>query len=153
MTKIRKHDSKKLEDHLVDKAKFVEMGAADAPVKNIGWDVQKGEVHSDPVFDSGAGPKVIIRRFYFKLPPGMEELSHQEILDYHKKNTVIPILWNDELELVDEPRIVAGKKGAFTIVAICTPRFKLGVRSHIEERPELVHNIINDSSENTDKLH
>lgn len=144
MKKSRKHDSKKIEDHLVDKAKFVELGAKDAPVENVQWEVQKAEVHSDPVFDPGTGGKVIVRRFSFRLPPGLkEQLSHKEILEYHKTHTVIPMLWKDELDLLDEPRIVAGKKGTFTIVAICSPRFVMGVRSTIHEEASNVTNIIN----------
>lgn len=146
MARIRKHDSKKIEDHVVDKARFIELDAQNAPVKNIDWDVQKAEVHSDPVLDPGTGQKLIVRRFYFKLPPMPQQLSHQELLDWHKKNTVIPMLWKDELELVDEPRIIAGKKGVFTIVAICAPRLMLGVRSHIHEEATNVTKLINDNS-------
>lgn len=154
MKKTRKHDSKKLEDHLVDKTKFVELGAADAPVENVQWDVQKAEVHSDPVLDPGTGMKVIVRRFNFRLPPGLKErMSNEEILGYHKKATVIPMLWKDELELLDEPRIVSGKKGAFTIVAICSPRFVLGVRSTVHEDATNVTKLINDSATGSDKLH
>lgn len=153
ISKRRAHDSKKLEDHLVDKAKFVELGAVGAPVENVNWDVQQAEVHSDPVYDPGLGPKAIIRRFKFQMPPGRKEVTDQEIFDYHKKNTVIPMLWKDELELLDEPRIIAGKQGAFTIVAICSPRLVMGVRSQVHENAELVHNIINDSTKNTNKLH
>lgn len=149
----RKHDSRNLDDHIVAKTNFVEFGAQEAPVANINWDVEQAEVHSDPVMDPGRGPKAIIRRFQFKLPPIKDQASKEEIFEYHKKNTVIPLLWKDELDLLDEPRIVMGKKGAFTIVAICAPAVKLGVKSTIHERPELVHNIINDSSKNTDKLH
>lgn len=148
MKKQRKHDSKKLSDHIVGETKFAELGAKGAPVDNVNWDVKKGEVHSDPVFDPGVGPKLVIRRFNFQMPPGVKEkLTAQEILDYHKKNTVIPMLWKDELDLAQEPRIVAGKKGAFTIVAICAPRLLSGVlKSRFNERPELIHNIINDRS-------
>lgn len=151
MARIRRaHDSKKIDDHIIGKSRFIEQEAQDAPVKDIDWDVQKAEVHSDPVIDSGVGPKVIIRRFRFNLPPGLKEIpSHDELLEYHKKNTVIPMLWKDELDLIQEPRIVAGKKGAFTIVAICAPRVILGVRSHIHEQPELVHNLINKHGNNS----
>jgi hypothetical protein len=153
VSKRRAHDSRNIDDHLVDKTKFVELNAQDAPQTNIDWDVQQAEVHSDPVYDPGTGPKAIVRRFNFQMPPGKRTTTTEEIFDYHKKNTVIPMLWKDELELLDEPRIIAGKKGAFTIVAICSPRFVMGVRSHIHEDAELVHNIINDSTTNTDKLH
>ena len=156
MARIRHHASKKLEDHLVDKTKFVELGVQDAPVKDIGWDVQQAEVHSDPVYDSGTGQKVIVRRFNFQMPPGPRTTTNMEIFDYHKKNTVIPLLYKDELELLDEPRIIAGEKGSFTIVAICSPRLIMGVRSHIHEEATNVTQLINDSSHSTtdtDKLH
>lgn len=143
----RNYKSRKLEDHIKGESKFVELGVQDAPVTNINWDVKQAEIHSDPVEDPGMGGKVIVRRFNFQLPPGtLGQATEQEVLDYHKKSTVIPMLWKDELELLDEPRIVRGKKGAFTIVAICSPRLVLGVKSHIHEAPELVHNIINDHS-------
>lgn len=148
--KSRSHRSKNLDDHLGDKAKFMELGAQDAPVENVNWDVQQGEVHSDPVEDPGTGQKVIVRRFMFQMPPGVKErLTQNEIYDYHKKHTVIPMLWKDELELLDEPRIVVGKKGSFTIVAICSPRFVLGTRSHIHEQATNVTELINESGGHT----
>ena len=150
MPKNRKHDSKKLEDHVVDKTRFVELNAADAPTTNVPWDVHKAEVHSDPVFDPGTGQKVLARRFRFQLPPGLKETpSHEELRDYHVKNTVIPMLYRDELELLDEPRIVSGKKGSYTIVALCAPRLVLGVRSTIHEQADNVTEIINASRDNS----
>lgn len=145
MARLRRdHRSKKIEDVLVADTKFVELGAKDAPVDNVSWDVQKAEVHADPIMDSGTGAKVIIRRFKFQLPPGLVETpGHQELLDWHKKNTVIPVLYRDGLELIKDPGIVAGKKGAFTIVAICAPRVRLGMREIIQENASNVTDIIN----------
>lgn len=144
MARIRNHSSKKIEDHIVSEGHGVELGATNAPVKDINWNVKSAEVHSDPMQESGTGPKLVVRRFRFKLPPGLPETpGNDELLAYHKKATVIPTLWRDELELAQEPRIVPGKKGEFAIVAICAPRTMLGVRSAIHERPELVQHIIN----------
>lgn len=143
MAKLRKHDSKNLDDHIVGEGHGVELGAEGAPVQDINWDVKSAEVHADPMFDSGTGQKVIARRFMFKLPPGLAMTpGNDELLDWHKKHTVIPTLWKDELELIDEPRIIAGKKGNFTIVALCAARNVLGVRSNIHEQANIVQDII-----------
>lgn len=143
MARIRKHDSKNLEDHIVDEGHGVELGAENAPVKDINWDVKSAEVHADPIEDAGLGQKVIARRFHFKLPPGLAMTpGNDELLDWHKKHTVIPTLWKDELELIDEPRIIAGKKGSFTIVALCAPRTVLGVKSMIHEKANIVQDIL-----------
>lgn len=143
MARIRKHDSRNIDDHIVSEGHGVELGAANAPVQDINWNVKSAEVHSDPMMEMGTGEKLIVRRFQFRLPPGLPETpGHEELLAWHKKNTVIPTLWRDELELVDEPRIIAGKKGAFTIVAICAPRVMLGVKSVIHERPDLIQDVI-----------
>lgn len=120
----------------------MEMGAENAPVQDVNWDLKHAEVHSDPIMEGGTGEKLIVRRFQLRRPPGVEQVSHEELLDWHKKHTVIPQLWKDELELADEPRIIAGNKGAFTIVAICAPRYMLGVRSTIHERASLAQDII-----------
>lgn len=145
MARINRHvDSKNIEDHIVAEGHGVEIGAEKAPVKDINWDVKSAEVHADPLVDGGTGPTLLVRRFKFQLPPGLaEQPGHDELLDWHKKHTVIPTLWKDELELADEPRIIADKKGAFTIVAICAPRNVLGVKSFIHERPELLQNMMN----------
>lgn len=143
MARVRNHRSKNIDDHIVAEGHGVELGAEGAPVKDINWDVKSAEVHADPMIEGGGGPKLIVRRFFFKLPPSLDETpGHDFLLEYHKKHTVIPQLWRDELELAQEPRIIAGKKGSFTIVAICTPRFVSGVKSQIHENAELVQNII-----------
>lgn len=143
MAKLRNHNSKNIDDHIVAEGHGVELDAEDAPNKDINWNVKSAEVHADPLLDSGTGQKVIARRFFFNLPPGLKETpSNEELLEWHKKNTVIPTLWKDELELMDEPRIIAGKKGSFTIVALCTPRTVLGVRSRINEQAHIVQDII-----------
>jgi hypothetical protein len=142
MARIRKHDSRNIDDHIVAEGHGVELGAEAAPVKDINWNVKSAEVHADPMEDLGTGQKVIARRFNFQRPPGIEQISHEELLEWHKKHTVIPTLWKDELELIDEPRIIAGKKGAFTIVALCAPRTVLGVRSQIHEHANTVQGIL-----------
>jgi len=146
----KSHTNKSLEDHIIGEAKFAELGVQDAPTENIGWDVKKAEVHSSPVEDPGTGKKVIVRRFSFRLPPGLPQTpSKEEILDYHLKHTVIPMLWKDELALMDLPRIILGKKGAFSIVALCEPQVVLGVLSTIHEPASNVTEVINDSSKHT----
>lgn len=143
LKKNRNINSRNLEDHIVEEGHGVEVGADNAPVENINWQTMSGEVHADPLMESGVGQRLIVRRFQFKLAPGeINKATKDELLEWHKKNTVIPMLWKDELELAGEPRIVAGKKGAFTIVAVCMPRIVGGVKSYIETKPELIQDII-----------
>lgn len=140
----RNADSRNINDHIVEEGHGIELGAENAPVENINWDVKSAEVHADPFEEGGTGEKFVVRRFFFKLPPGLAQTpGHDELLDWHKKQTVIPTLWKDELELVDEPRIIAGKKGEFTIVAICAPRTILGVKSIIHEHAPLIQDVMN----------
>lgn len=148
----RTHKSRQLEDHIVAEGHGTEYAAEGAPVKDINWDVKSAEVHADPLKDEGMGEERIVRRFFFKLPPlpkGIDKPTDQEILEYHLKSTVVPMLWRDELEPIDQPRIIAGKKGAFTIVAICQARRSMiggGAASRVFQKPELVQNIINGKS-------
>lgn len=134
----RKHTSRELEDHIVKRGSGVEIN----PGETVPWETVSGEVHADPIIDTSSGQKVIARRFFFQLPPGPKQVDDEGLLEWHKKNTIIPTLWRDELELVDEPRIMAGKKGKFTIVALCKPRFVLGVKSDIYEKAHNVTDII-----------
>ncbi len=145
----RLHSSRKIQDHIVQEGSLKATTEVGGAVKNVGWDVKEAEIHADPIEDSGTGAAAIIRTFYFKLPPKLPEVpGKEELLDWHKKHTVIPTLWKDELTLIQEPRIVMGKKGAFTIFAVCGPATRLGVKSAVHERPELVQNIINAASNN-----
>lgn len=138
----RHHSSRNLSDHIKAEQKAVVDGDV--------MDTVSAEINSDPIEDSGSGPRAIIRRFYFKLPPGQyEEVTKEELLDWNLKHNVIPTLWKDELEPLDTPRIVMGKR-AFTIVAICRPRFVGGVQSTIHEKPELIQDVINRTRKDTE---
>ena len=146
LSKARKHDSKELSDHIVGETKFVELNATDAPVDSVQYDVKKGEVHSDPIQDSGTGGKAILRRFQFQLPPSKEGEplpDPQELIATQLKHVLIPMLYKDELEMIMEPRIVMGKNGKYDIFAFCHPRYHMGVKSVIHEKPQLVQDIIN----------
>lgn len=88
MRKQRKHDSKDLSDHIVGKTKFIEINATDAPVDNIGWDVQQAEVHSDVQLseDTGFGGAVIVRAFEFHANPEAFRIhtpTAQELFNSH----------------------------------------------------------------------
>lgn len=150
--KHRAHDTRNLDDLIVGEGEVIEVGAKDAPQENIKWEAKEGEVHSDPINDPGRGQTVVIRTFSFKLPEGLKEKpTNDELLDYHTKYTLIPMLWKDELELKGEPRIMSGKeKDTFVISAACAPRFVAGVRSYVNEKAALVQDIINDSPTDTD---
>lgn len=119
---VKGKKERKVEDHITDTSWGVEKDGLDTG-KDIKWEATKGEVHSKTTFedDAGEGIPVIIRAFQFQLPPGLPHTpSKQELLDHHTKRIEV-FLWKDGLELIQEPKVVFGKKGKFEIFALCTP--------------------------------
>lgn len=123
--------------------KIKEVNAVDAPVKDINWQGEELEVHSDPLKDGGYGRPIILRKFDFELPNSKELPNKKQLLDYHK-NKLISFLWKDELELIQEMKIIMGKR-KFTIFATC--QAKKG--SKIIEDPKLLQQITKTSDTTT----
>lgn len=128
-----------LEDHLGRSGKLLEKDAVNAPVKDIQWEAQEMQSEvSAPLADDGSGKEVILRRFQFQFPPNLpKKPTKKEILDFHKDRMNI-FLWKDELELIQEPKVLINKKG-YDIFATCVA--KRG--SLIFSKPELLQHAIN----------
>lgn len=115
MARVRKHTSRDINDHIVDKAKVTEIGAKDAPVENVNWDVTKGEVHSTTQLtdDTGSGGAVLIRSFDFKANPEAfkDRLpTEQELFNAHLRQIEI-VLLQDGLKVFTDvkPRLKISK--------------------------------------------
>lgn len=113
-------------DTLGQKGELLELNAQDAPVKDIRWDAQEIETKSTALVDDGSGKPIILRKFDFELSPSIpkEHLpSKLQLLQFHKSK-VIAFLWKDELELVQEMKLVFDKKNKrkFYIFATCQPK-------------------------------
>lgn len=86
-----------------------------------GAEAQELETRSTPLDDAGGdGRPVILRRFSYQLPPKMR-YSKADLLKHHKPR-ILPFLWKDGLEEIQEPRVVFGKRGKFDIFVTCQPR-------------------------------
>lgn len=119
---VKEKGKRKMEDHITDASWGVEKDGI-APGKDIQWEATKGEVHSSTRLedDAGEGAEAVIRCFAYQLPPNLpQQPSHADILGFHRKRIEV-FLWKDGLELVDEPKVVFGKKGKFEIFAVCRP--------------------------------
>lgn len=118
--------------------RLTEYGANKLPIKDVDWDVEGGEVRSDPLIDDGSGKAVVIRRFDFGLPPLTQVPTKDQLLQAHK-GKIIAFLWKDELELIRDLKIEMSKDNLkFRIFATC--QAKKG--SRILENPQLLQNIM-----------
>lgn len=127
-----------LEDHLGRAGQLIETNVENAPVKDIKWEAQEMTSEaSAPLADDGSGKEVILRRFQFSFPPNLpKKPTKKEILAFHKDRMNV-FLWKDELELIQEPKIIIGKKG-YDIFATCIA--KKG--SLIFTKPQLLQHAI-----------
>jgi len=103
-----------------------------------GAEVQELETRSTPLDDgTGDGRPIILRRFSYQLPPKVK-LSKADILLHHKPR-ILPFLWKDGLEEIQEPKVVLGKGGKFDIFVTCQPR-----KGHLlHERPQSLKQVLN----------
>lgn len=123
-----KVDSRNLDDYLGEKAELIEEGVKDAPVKDIKWEAQQIEAHSDPLVDKAQGKPIILRTFEFQLNPNLPKnikFSKQDIFNSHKE-LIEKILWGDGLRPLDEvkpPKVQISKKlNKYRIFLVCQPR-------------------------------
>lgn len=149
----RSHKKRDLDAHVVESAGVVEKGATNAPVDDIAWDVRKGEVHSSTTFqdDEGEGQEVILRRFEYQLPPKLAQPpSKKELLTFHEQR-IKAVLWADNLDLIQDMKLVFGKKGKFDIFATCTPKKGHLIWNH---KATTLKDIANDHAQrHPDQLH
>ena len=121
----RSHKSRDINSHIKGKAEVTEVNAENSPVKDIKWDVQQAEVHSDISFkeDDGSGRPIILRQFDYVFPPGNQHRpSEDDILTPgYLKFLEAQLYFVDELDLVQKPKVMIGKDG-FKIFATCQAR-------------------------------
>ena len=118
----RSHKKKDIDAHIKGKAELLEKGALGAPVEDVKWNVQQGEVHSDIdiKLDTGEGRPIILRQFDYKFPPGLQmKPTADDILTEGYLNFLeAQLYFVDELDLVEKPRVMIGTDG-FKIFATC----------------------------------
>lgn len=121
----RSHKKRDINAHIKGKAELVEEGVTDAPVSNINWDVQQGEVHSNiPLSaDQGDGRPIILRTFEYRFPPGIQYIPKAEdiLTEGYLKFLESQLYFVDELDLVMAPKVAIDEKG-FRIFATCQAR-------------------------------
>lgn len=131
----RSHKKRDIEAHLKGHTEVIEENAADAPVKDVKWDVQQAEVHSDIDIgvDKGDGRPIILRQFEYAFPPGMTYIPKAEdiLTEGYIKFLETTLYFVDELEMVQHPKVVIGDRG-FKIFATCQAR----KGSLIHQRPQ-----------------
>lgn len=146
----RSHKKKDIGAHIKGKAKLVEQDAADAPVKDINWDVQQAEVHSDiPLStDEGDGRPIILRTFEYKFPPGIQYIPTADniLTEGYLKFLEAQLYFVDELDLVQKPKISIDETG-FRIFATCQAR-KGSIIPGVS-RPQTLTQILHDAPRNT----
>jgi hypothetical protein len=120
-------------------AKFhlTEMGATNAPVKDINWhgqDLQTGVRLVDP----GEGKPVIVKCFSFSFPPTQiaKVPNKKQLMEYHRKH-IVPYLWKDGLELREDIKplklLIDKKTNTFKIFATCAFKKGMLVPSRVQD--------------------
>ena len=104
-------------EHSADKV--LEYGAKNSPVKDILWNASQVRTPETRIEDSGTGRPIVMRHFDFKFNPALQgRPTKEEILTEEYRKHLNNLLWADELELIQEPRVVFSKEG-FRIFAVC----------------------------------
>lgn len=139
---------KREQDKSGEKFELLETGVSDAPVKDLKWTGQEFETKSDPMMDDGSGKPIILRTFEFNLPPDLPKHlipSKKQLLDFHRSK-IVAFLWKDELELIQDIKIIQSKnKRGFRIFATCQAK-KGSIIPHYAE-PQLLQNAIRNKPE------
>ncbi len=134
--------SKDIKDHVVATAKVIEEDAKDSPVKDVAYDVNKLEVHSDIFLedDAGYGDAAIIRTFDFKVNPEVAKKgmpNKQVLFNAHAKQIEI-FLMKDGLKVMPEvnPQIRYTDVGYVIVVGAKPMKGYL-----LQERPQTLSEI------------
>ena len=86
------------------------------------WEADTQQTDGVPLVDSGTGKPIILRKFEFELPPGMEMPSNEQILEAHK-GKITTFLWKDDMVQIMEARVKKAKdQRHFMILVPCQPR-------------------------------
>lgn len=96
-----------------------EMGTEGLPVANVDWEGHQMATEGERIEDPGMGRPIIVRSFEFNYPPDIKvKPTKEQILtkDYIRHLEIL--LWTDEMELIQEPKVAFNKKG-FHVFATC----------------------------------
>lgn len=69
------------------------------------WYGTEIEAKADPLFDPATGKKLVLRSFFFAVPPDVSKPSNEEFIEGHRQS-INTFLWKDGLEMADEPRVI-----------------------------------------------
>ena len=115
------------------------------------WYGQKIETKSDPLIDPGSGKPVILRQFFFKYDPKVQEQVKRGYVKTPTRQDLFnqvwpllrPLIWSDGLVANTDisPKITVGKKG-FVIILTCEPRFG----QMVADRPKRLEEVLNKKS-------
>ena len=111
---------------------IVETDVKGAPVKDVKWYPTEVETEGVKIEDPGMGRPIILRNFEFRYPltlkrkPSKDQIFTKDYLKYLNN-----LLWIDEMELIQEPKIVFYKKG-FRIFCTCQAKRGSLLPSYVE---------------------
>lgn len=105
-----------------DSIKVTEMGATNARVKDINWDASQLTTERQTIDDPGEGKPIILRKLQYIYPPHQKgKPTKAQLITPEFKKYLDTNLWIDDLEMIQEPRVVYKKKGFF-IFLTCQAR-------------------------------
>lgn len=77
------------------------------------------EAEPQQIKDGGYGRPIIVRRFQFKFPLTQKGIpTKEQLITPEYKKYLENALWADNLEMIQEPRLVY-EKGGFSVFATC----------------------------------
>ena len=96
---------KKGGDSVSAEARFVEMGAEGAPVKDIDWKAQQIQTEGTRIEDPGTGHGVVVRNFFFKRPPSKAPRATKQEIFASFKNLIEMSLYGDGLVPMEDKSV------------------------------------------------
>lgn len=104
-----------------DSFHLTEMAAQGAPVDDIQWHGKDIEANTR-LEDPGQGRPIILRQFKFEISPDVTQIPTKKQLADHHLPRIKDFLWKDELELIEDLKVVKNHKRSFIVFAICQPK-------------------------------
>ncbi len=101
---------------------FIEPDAHDSPVKDLPYETAQIDSERQELLDPATGRPVILRQFEFLYPPArMGQPTREQILTPGYRKYLNDMLWLDDLELIQEPKVIFSDRG-FKIFVTCQAR-------------------------------